>query len=61
VSSDYCEVPTCPSCHKQYRLVLIDGGIRCTRDAGGCGAFYSIDKIARLYERVPAPTTAVKP
>lgn len=50
-STDYREVPTCPACHKQYTLILIDNGFRCTRDAGGCGAFYSLDKLPKLYKR----------
>jgi hypothetical protein len=63
MGADYREVPTCPACRKRYTLILVDGGIRCTRDAGGCGGFYSADKLPRLYEREPSslPVSVRKP
>ncbi len=46
------DVPTCKECGKQYSLVLSSGCIVCTKDAGGCGAFFLIDEIATLYKRM---------
>jgi hypothetical protein len=47
-------VPTCPSCKKEYTLILTEGNdelrIRCAPDCGGCGMFYYPADLPRLYK-----------
>lgn len=47
------EVPTCPNCLRVNRLILVDEGIKCSKDAGGCGTIYPISQIAKLYRKQP--------
>lgn len=48
-------VPQCPSCKKKHTLIFVDTNrenpprSRCTEDAGGCGMYYYLEDLPRLY------------